>query len=82
MGRVSLMVDTWSDQSYNSYLAVTAHWVAQVDGTSALQLKTALIAFHCLEQGHTRTTLAATLMHLLDRAGITLKVRQRHSSGN
>jgi len=76
MGRVSLMADTWSDQSYNSYLAVTAHWVAQVNGTSALQLKTALIAFHCLEQGHTRTMLAATLMHLLDRAGITLKVRQ------
>jgi len=82
MGHVSLMVDTWSDQSYNSYLAVTAHWVAQVNGTSALQLKTALIAFHCLEQGHTRTTLAATLMHLLNRAGITLKVRQRHSSGD
>jgi len=82
MGRVSLMADTWSDQSYNSYLAVTAHWVAQVDGTSALQLKTALIAFHCLEQDHTGTTLAATLMHLLDRAGITLKVRQQHSSGD
>jgi len=82
MGHVSLMADTWSDQSYNSYLAVTTHWVAQVNGTLALQLKTALIAFHCLEQGHTRTTLAATLMHLLDRAGITLKVRQRHSSGD
>jgi len=82
MGHVSLTADTWSDQSYNSYLAVTTHWVAQVDGTSALQLKTTLIAFHCLEQGHTGTTLAATLMHLLDRAGITLKVRQRHSSGD
>jgi len=82
MGRVSLMVDTWSDQSYNSYLAVTAHWVAQVNRTSALQLKTALIAFHCLEQGHTGMMLAVTLMHLLDRAGITLKVRQRHSSGD
>ena len=76
MGCVSLMADIWSDQSYNSYLAVTAHWVAQVNGTSALQLKTALIAFYCLEQGHTGITLAATLMHLLDRASITLKVRQ------
>ena len=82
MGCVSLTADTWSDQLYNSYLAVTTHWVAQVDGTSALQLKTALIAFHCLEQGHTRTALAVTLMHLLDRAGITLKVRQQHSSGD
>ena len=76
MGRVSLTADTWSDQSYNSYLAVTAHWVAQVDGTSALQLKTALIAFHRLEEDHTGQTLAATMMELLDRAGITLKVRQ------
>ena len=82
MGHVSLTADTWSDQSYNSYLAVTAHWVAQVDGTLALQLKTVLIAFHCLEQGHTGQTLAITVMHLLDRAGITLKVRQRHSSGD
>jgi len=76
MGHVFLMADTWSDQSYNSYLAVTTHWVAQVDGTSALQLKTALITFHCLEQGHTGQMLAITVMHLLDRASITLKVRQ------
>jgi len=48
MGRVSITADTWSDQSSNSYLAVTAHWVAAVEGTSALQLKSALIAFHCL----------------------------------
>jgi len=71
-----LMADTWSDQLYNSYLAVTTHWVVQVNGTSALQLKTTLITFHYLEQGHTRTKLAATLIHLLDRASITLKVRQ------
>ena len=37
---------------------------------------------YCLEQGYTRMTLAATLMLLLDRAGITLKVRQQHSSGD
>ena len=82
MGRVSITADTWSDQSYKSYLAVTAHWVAEVEGTSSLQLKTALIAFHRLREGHTGRSLAKTMMYLLDRAGITLKVRKRHSSGD
>ena len=51
MGRISLTADTWSDQSFGSYLAVTAHWVAEVKGTLALQLKVALIVFHQLRQG-------------------------------
>jgi len=82
MGRVSITADTWSDQSSNSYLAVTAHWVAVVEGTSALQLKSALITFHRLRQGHTGKELVKTMMYLLDRAGITLNMRQRHSSGH
>jgi hypothetical protein len=67
-------MDTWSDQCLQPYLAITAHWIASIEGTSALQLKAALIAFHRLRRNHTGNTISRTVMHLLDRAGITVKV--------
>jgi len=82
MGQISFTLDTWSDQCRRSFLAVTAHWVASVGGSSALQLKTVLIAFHRLCQNHTGKSMARTIMHLLDRADITVKVRQLSSYGN
>jgi len=77
MGQVSFTLDTWSDRLRRSYLAVTAHWIAEVEGTLNLQLKTALIAFHHLCRNHTGKSLARTVIHLLDRAGVTTKVRPR-----
>jgi hypothetical protein len=74
MGRISLMMDTWSDQRIQPYLAITAHWIAIVGETSSLQLKSGLIAFHRLRKGHSGKALARVVMHLLDRAGITVKV--------
>lgn len=65
-------MDLWSDQNRRSYLAMTAHWIAP---TSPLQLRTALIAFHRYYGRHDGITLAAVVLRLLDRAGITLKVR-------
>jgi hypothetical protein len=41
-------MDAWSDQNRRSYLAITAHWIGRVGGTTSLQLKAALIAFHRL----------------------------------
>jgi len=82
MGQISFTLDTWSDQHHRSFLAVTAHWVASVGGSSALQLKIALIAFHHLRQNHTGKSMARTVMHLLDRADITVKVRQLSSYCN
>jgi len=52
-----------------------AHWVAKVNGMSALELKMALIAFHHLRDRHDGKTLAETVLKLLDRAQITVKVR-------
>jgi len=79
MGQISFTLDTWSDQRRRSFLAVTAHWVASVEGTSVLQLKMVLIAFHRLRQNHTGKSMARTVMHLLDRADVTVKVRQLYS---
>ena len=57
---------------------MTTHWIAEADG--ALQLKAALIAFHRVCQKHTGKALARTVLHLLDRVGVTLKVSQLCSS--
>jgi hypothetical protein len=46
-----------------------------VGETSSLQLKAALIAFHRIRGGHDGVSLAATIIQLLDRVHITLKVR-------
>lgn len=67
-------MDMWSDQNRRSFLAITAHWVATLKGTTILHLKTALIAFHRLHGGHDGKSIARTVLRLLDRAGITVKV--------
>jgi hypothetical protein len=75
MGQVSFTMDVWSDQNRQAYLAMTAHWIASVEQTYGLKLKTALIAFHHLTGRHDGKSLAKVVLHLLDRAGITSKVR-------
>ena len=48
--------------------------MANVDETSSLRLKTALIAFHPLTGHHTGEMLAKAVIGLFDRADITAKV--------
>jgi hypothetical protein len=79
VGRVSFTLDIWSDQRCGAYLAITAHWIANVEGTTALGFKTALIAFHRLHRRHDGRAIARTVIHLLDRAGVTVKVRRPYS---
>ena len=76
MGRVSFTLDIWLDQYYGSYLVITAHWIVEAEGSGTLQLKTALIAFHCLCEDHTGKSMARVVRRLLDRVGVTMKVRQ------
>jgi len=79
VGRVSFTMDMWSDNPLRSYLAITGHWIARVEGTSSLQLESALIAFHQVRQDHSGESLANIVLRLLDRAGVTLKVRNHYS---
>lgn len=74
VGRISFTTDVWSDQNRQPYLAMTAHWISKSEGSSSLQLKAALIAFHRLRGRHDGMTLAKTVVELLDRAGVTVKV--------
>jgi hypothetical protein len=45
--------------------------------TNSLRLKAALLAFHRIRGGHDGVSLATIILQLLDRVGITLKVRVR-----
>jgi len=74
MGQISFTADIWSNQDWVSYLAMTAHWIARVEKNSTLHLKCALITFHYLHKRHMGKSLAKTVIHLLDRVGVTLKV--------
>jgi len=79
VGWVSFTMDMWSDNPLQSYLAITGHWIARVKGTLSLQLELALIAFHWVHQDHSSESLANIVLCLLDRAGVTLKVRNHYS---
>jgi hypothetical protein len=71
LGRVSLTADIWSNQSLRSFLAVTAHWIGLKD--SKLELRAALIGFHLLTKKHSGKNIARTMLHVIERAGITNK---------
>ncbi|KAJ8581509.1 hypothetical protein M405DRAFT_751700 [Rhizopogon salebrosus TDB-379] len=74
MGQVSFTADIWSNQALAAYLAMTAHWIAKVEETGTLALKGALTSFHRICNKHTGKSLARTVLHLLDRADVTIKV--------
>ena len=57
MRQVLFMLDLWLDQGIQPFLTITAHWVARVDRTLSLQLKTSLIAFHCVRHNHSGRSL-------------------------
>jgi len=68
------MSDIWSNSNLVSYLALTAHWIAADASSGHLGLRAALIGFHRLKKKHTGVNIARTLLHLMDRADVTLKV--------
>ena len=52
---------------------MTAHWIGKYG--DALQFKTSLIAFQRLWGKHTGKNLAEIILKLLDRVGVTSKVK-------
>jgi hypothetical protein len=57
-----------------AYLALTAHWISCDKSNGHLALKTMLIGFHRVKKKHSGANIAKNILHLLDRAGVTLKV--------
>ena len=75
-GKISFTADLWSDHNLRPFLGMTAHWIAEEEGSSSLQLKSALVAFQRIWGPHDGPSLANVVFRLLDRAGITKKVRR------
>jgi hypothetical protein len=64
----------WSNANLAAYLALTTHWISVDESNGRLVLKAALIGFHRLKKKHTGLNIAKAILHILDRADITLKV--------
>jgi len=68
-----MTTDLWSDPNRDSYMAVTAHFMAR-DGRGQLILKTLLIAFRLINGMHTGANIGKELIHILDELQILHKV--------
>ena len=71
-----MTTDLWSNKSRRSYMAVTAHYLRYVTGLQSkkkLALASCLIGFHNVKGIHNARTLARTMLHIFNRAGITNK---------
>ena len=53
---------------------ITAHWISRDEVTGCLEHEYALIAFHNLQGSHSGERIARTVLPLLDRVGVTLRV--------
>lgn len=73
MGKISFTTDMWSSDNRNSYMAVTAHWIARDEKTTSLSLKIALIAFRYVACEHTGEHLGKILLGILDDAEIPVE---------
>ena len=74
---MSLTSDMWSDSNQQSYMAVTAHWMAK-GSSSRLELCSALIAFREVEGSHSGENLGQVLFDIVQDIGIAHKVCVYH----
>ncbi|KAN0135742.1 hypothetical protein V8E53_006633 [Lactarius tabidus] len=72
--KISFTADIWSNANLAAYLALTSHWISQDKLTGHLTIKATLISFHCIKKRHTGVNIANTILELLDRADVTLKI--------
>ena len=75
LGEISFTADFWSDPNRRSFFAITAHWLARHPSGTGLDFRIALIAFHRVGKAHTGQVIASEAMALLDRVGVTSRVR-------
>ncbi len=73
LGRISLTSDMWSDPNRQSFMAVTAHWMAK-GSSNQLELRSTLIAFQGVDGCHTGDNLGQILFDIIQDVGIAHKV--------
>ncbi|KAG2351062.1 hypothetical protein BDR07DRAFT_1321681 [Suillus spraguei] len=73
-----LIIQAWCDYfqvlKCDLEVTITAHWIAKINTAGALKLSASLIAFYHVPGNHTGEALGATILKLLDCAGVTSKV--------
>lgn len=80
MGKISFIMDMWSDPNLTPFMAVTAHWIEGITETAQgstlhLKLQTDLVGFQRVPGRHSGEHLAHTFLHITDCLKITLKVK-------
>lgn len=74
LGRVSFTSDVWSRQTMQSYMGVTAHFIAK-SASNALTMETRLVAFRVLRGAHTGLNLAEEFLKVIKEIECLNKVR-------
>jgi hypothetical protein len=77
LGKVSFTTDMWSDPDLKPYMAVTAHWLENVQspgGERRLTLRASLIGFLHFPGTHTGERLAEAFSLIIKRSGLGHKV--------
>lgn len=77
-GEVSLTCDAWQASNSDGYFAVTGHWIEE-SSPKVWALKSALLGFTRLNNAHNGKRLGQALFKIVDRVGISHKVRARNS---
>jgi hypothetical protein len=74
---VSFTTDMWSDPDLKPYMAVTAHWLENVQTQShgrKLTLRACLVGFLHFPGTHTGERLAEAFSFIIKRTGLATKV--------
>ncbi|KAF5329696.1 hypothetical protein D9619_009224 [Psilocybe cf. subviscida] len=76
LGRVSFTSDIWSRQSLQSYMAVTAHFMANTPSPVGplLTLQTRLVAFRVLHGSHTGVNIGKAFVKILEEINCLHKI--------
>ncbi|SRR5579859_6967356 len=72
-----MTTDMWSDPDLKPYMAITAHWIEQVQqksGQKKLHLRADLIGFMHAPGSHTGERLAQVFYFIISRMRLTKKV--------
>ena len=78
VGKISYTSDIWSSADRTPYMAMTAHWMAEIN--SHLKLQSALVAFQRVWGKHTAKNLANIMLCVLDHAVVTTNVSSLFTS--
>lgn len=73
-GRINLSCDAWQASNTDGYFAVTAAWIEETS-PRAWTLQTSLLGFIQLNNAHNGVRLGQALFKVVQRAGISHKVR-------